>query len=312
MNRGLHQLSYTRRISKEDFGELSIDYLFCGGVRGEDRSVAMEDMAILAGVITVLKIIQISDAVCEIGNVQRTLNLFEVSEIEGLLLSLKGKIAIDLNSLEHRVWAPLVSNLVRLNLDFVALYAEPAEYKRSNELPGSVYDLSSSRGIEPLPGFSRLSRRFDDEGYFVPLLGFEGARLSHIFDQEDVNYEKTYPIVGSPGFRLEYPAFTYIANRATLEIDRMDRRAEYATASCPFEAYWALERIHNRVHHKHLRVAPIGTKPHALGAVLYAVLNPLRTELIYDHPVHMPGRTIGSRGLYVYSVSDFVRGNSTS
>lgn len=176
------------------------------------------------------------------------------------------------------------------------------------ELPGAVYDLSSGRGIEPLPGFARLGRRRDEEGFFAPLLGFEGARLKHIFDQEEVEASRTRPIIGSPGFRMEYPAYTYMANRDVLELDSMDRRVEFAKASCPFEAYRAIERIHNRSRDKHFRIAPIGTKPHALGAVLYAILNQPAVEIVYDHPVHSKGRTSGSRGVYVYDVSAFTNG----
>jgi hypothetical protein len=170
-----------------------------------------------------------------------------------------------------------------------------------------VYDLSTTRGIEPLPGFARLSKRNDEQGYFAPLLGFEGARLGHIFDQEEVDVVRTSPVIGMPGFRIEYPTYTYLANRDILSLDHMERRVEFARASCPFEAYRAIERIHAHAHGKHLRIAPIGTKPHALGAVLYAIGHASTVELIYDHPVRAKGRTRGSRGIYLFEVSDFLK-----
>lgn len=248
----------------------------------------------------------IDDALCEIGGYGPVVNLFEVDELHAFANSLEGVVAVDLTSLEHRIWAPIVKTFVELNREFIALYAEPDDYRRSEDLPGAIYDLSTARGIEPLPGFARLARRSDDEGYFAPLLGFEGARLSHIFDQEEVEISRTSPVIGSPGFRIEYPAYAYLANRDTLSLDRMDQRVEFARAGCPFEAYRAIERIHSRTGGAYLRVAPIGTKPHALGAILYAIRHKELIELIYDNPVRSTGRTRGARGVYVYEVSDFL------
>jgi hypothetical protein len=50
------------------------------------------------------------------------------------------------------------------------------------------------------------------------------------------------------------------------------------------------------------RVAPIGTKPHGLASVLFALANPDRVELIYDHPIRRAGRTSGTARLLVYHV----------
>lgn len=248
---------------------------------------------------------ELDEATCRFHAHDADVSLFEAEEIQTFLSSLTGKIAIDLTSLENRVWAPLVRALIGLRADFIALYAEPDDY-RKGDLPGNVYDLSGGRGIEPLPGFAQISRRRNDEGHFAPLLGFEGARLSHIYDQEEVEVSRSFPVIGSPGFRIEYPAITYVANQSMLELAHMHQRVELAQASCPFEAYGALQRIRERVGDHHLRVAPIGTKPHALGAILFAIANPAGTEIVYDHPKRTQGRTSGTRRVYVYEISEFL------
>jgi len=300
--------SFTRRIHSTDLAALGIAYLLYGGDIEEDRADTI--VAELSNVpnLRLCRVAAVDDAHCLIDGLDLDVNLFETADLEALANAMDGgAVAVDLTSLEHRVWAPIMRALIACHDSVVAIYAEPNDYRKSDDLPGAVYDLSTSRGIEPLPGFARLSRRADDEGHFAPLLGFEGARLGHVFDQEEVEVRRTSPIVGSPGFRPEYPTYTYLANRDILETGRMDSRVEYAKASCPFEAYRALGRIHARTGGKHLRVAPIGTKPHALGAVLYAIDNPTLVELIYDHPVRSKGRTRGSRGVYVYEVSAFVK-----
>jgi hypothetical protein len=42
-----------------------------------------------------------------------------------------------------------------------------------------------------------------------------------------------------------------------------------------------------------IKIAPIGTKPHAIGAILFAIKYPLKVELIYDNPIRKKTRTDG-------------------
>lgn len=297
--------SFTRQLHSTQLPTVGISYLIYGADIDEDRAGTIVEALGGSEDVTLCRVEIIDEALCHVEGIDASVNLFEAAELEGLASAMQGLVAVDLTSLEHRVWAPMVKAFLIAQANVVALYAEPNDYQRSDDLPGAPYDLSTSRGIEPLPGFARLTRRPDDEGNFAPLLGFEGARLGHVFDQEDVEATATAPIVGSPGFRLEYPTYTYLANRDILEMARMDSRVEYARASCPFEAYLALSRVHNKIDGRYLRVAPLGTKPHALGAVLYAIRNSAQVELIYDHPVRSKGRTFGSRAVYVYEVSSF-------
>lgn len=301
----LENPSFTRRIDLTTLASERVAHLFFGSEIDEERASAIVD-ALAGGTDAVTcRVEQLDEAVCRLHAYDKDVNLFEADQIADALARLTGRIAIDLTSLENRVWAPFVRALIDIEADFIALYAEPDDY-RKGDLPGNVYDLSESRGIEPLPGFAQVSRRRNDEGHFAPLLGFEGARLSHIFDQEEVEVSRSFPIVGSPGFRIEYPAITYMANQSVLELAHMHQRVELAQAGCPFEAFRALVRIRARIGDRHLRVAPIGTKPHALGAVLFAIENPVATEIVYDHPQRSQGRTSGTRGVYVYEISDFL------
>lgn len=304
----LKEPTYTRRVDLHSLGVVGVDSLLYGLGVGEERSGSIRSVLSDAPTLTSWCLEYADDGCCCYGPDGGAFSLFEAEEIAVFLSTLHGLIGIDLTGLENRVWAPLVRSLIDSQRDFVALYAEPADYRRSEELPGSIYDLSLSLGIDPLPGFAKVRRRDDDKGDFVPLLGFEGARLNHIIDQEEVEISRTRPIVGFPGFRLEYPTITYVANRDILSMDHMDQRVELAQASCPFEAFHAIERIHERIDMRYLRIAPIGTKPHALGAVLYAILHPSTTEIVYDNPVRSNGRSSGTRGVYVYEVSEFLEG----
>lgn len=302
----LTEPSFTHRIAATELSRFQINSLIYGDSISEDRAKTVSDA--LGAFDLHQRCLALSDdaIISEAGDPARY-NLYEADDLRQLIRQLSGVIAIDLTSLEHRVWAPLVRTILLERRTLIALYAEPNDYQRDGNEAGAPYDLSSTKGIEPLPGFARIGLRKGDQGAFAPLLGFEGARLKHIFDQEDVDARQTSPVVGIPGFRLEYSTHSYIANRDVLDTDRMEDRVELASASCPFEAFDALSRIHGRTGNGYLRIAPIGTKPHALGAVLYAILNEDQVELIYDHPVRRESRTEGSRGIYVYDVSGFLQ-----
>jgi hypothetical protein len=142
----------------------------------------------------------------------------------------------------------------------------------------------------------------------VPLLGFEGVRFSHVLEQTQPLGANIFPIIGVPGFRAEYPFHTYVGNRVTLIQSESWRNVKYAVANCPFSLFHVLEDLHQRIAGSILQIAPIGTKPHALGAILYAIANPDTVEIIYDHPKRKVHRTSGSARCHVYFVSDFMPG----
>jgi hypothetical protein len=95
------------------------------------------------------------------------------------------------------------------------VYVEPGDYRFSaSPTDVTLFDLSEKiEGISPLPGFVTLSSRPGPEALFVPLLGFEGARLAFMLEAVQPKRENIVPIIGVPGFRPEYPFYTYLGNR---------------------------------------------------------------------------------------------------
>lgn len=217
-------------------------------------------------------------------------------------------VYIDITSMAHGTWAPLVraalaKSIRRLRI----LYAEPDDYARSPApTEGDIFDLSESvAGIFPLPGFARMGRGERERFVLVPLLGFEGTRFAYIRETVQPKGDRIVPVVGLPGFRPEHPFSTYLGNRSTLLETRSWKRVRYARANCPFSLYYTLEGIHADYPGELLKIAPIGTKPHALGSILFALRNPSCTELVYDHPVRKRGRSRGRGRLAVYNVGHF-------
>lgn len=217
-----------------------------------------------------------------------------------------GRIYLDITGLDHSTWAPLLRVMLYSGYEVIVVYVEPGDY-RPNAIPteGTIFDLSERiQGISPLPGFVSLLEPREEKMCFVPMLGFEGARFAYLLESVQPLGEKIVPILGVPGFRPEYPFHAYLGNRHVLTQSQSWCNVRFAAANCPFSLFYLLRDIHNEYPEHTLKLAPIGTKPHALGAVLYAMceqrVGPV--EIVYDHPIRKKGRTEGTGRLLTYDV----------
>lgn len=242
----------------------------------------------------------------------RVISLFDSAALCGLLEELPQPIYVDITGLSHRVWAPIVRAVTLSTADVRIVYLEPEEYLGGTFRDAyKIYDLSKKfEGLRPLPGFAYIPTDLEVEqvSNFVPMVGFEGSRLEYMITQNEPDLRRTYPIIGVPGFRPDYAFFAYEGNRRSFERDFLHRRIRYAKANCPFEAFYLLRDIHEKTPEAVMRIALVGTKPHSLGAVLYALASaPSRVELIYDNPVRARDRSKGQSRVLIYALSAFVR-----
>lgn len=216
------------------------------------------------------------------------------------------KIYLDITGLTHGFWAPILKLFLVQKNDLSLIYVEPREYTKSkNPVIGSFYDLSERiDGISPLPGLSTFSE--DNEDFiFIPILGFEGQRYLHLLENVQPLPNRTFPIIGVPGYKAEYPFYTYHGNRLPLMDNKSWKNVRYASASCPYESFDVISEIATDYPDLPIKIALLGTKPHALGAILYRLMNPGKTELVYDHPIRLQKRTTGATIKHIYHVSEF-------
>ena len=217
------------------------------------------------------------------------------------------QVFLDVTGLSHHVWMPILKILVELGENVSAIYAEPAKYTIStNPRPSEFFDLSERiRGVSPIPMFARVARRGPQEPTTAALLGFEGARFKYLLETLQPEGDSVYPIIGVPGFQMDYPFHTYEGNADPLETSHSWPNVHFVDAACPFSLYHTLLALKTQREGARLRIATIGTKPHALGAAIYAILND-EAELVYDHPVRKKGRTSGAGRCHVYHISQFI------
>lgn len=218
-------------------------------------------------------------------------------------------VYLDITGLPHHVWAPLLKGIRSRAESAFCVYVEPGDYRFSaTPTEATIFDLSEKiEGIGPLPGFVSLSSVDDDDQLFVPLLGFEGPRFAFMLEDVQPKRRNIFPIVGVPGFRPEYPFYTFVGNRIKLEETKAWQNVRFATANCPFSLYYVLDELSRNNPSHRMVVAPIGTKPHALGAILYYLDHTRTTEILYDHPVRKRERTIGTSRVCLYDLSLLAR-----
>lgn len=214
-------------------------------------------------------------------------------------------IYLDITGLPHHIWAPILRAIrSRAQESAFCVYVEPGDYRFSPApTEAAIFDLSESiKGIRPLPGFVSFPAA-DSEFLFVPLLGFEGARFAYMLEDVQPRPRDVFPVVGVPGFRPEYPFYTYAGNRSKLSETKAWQNVRFAAANCPFSLYHVLDELSQVRSAQRMIVAPIGTKPHALGAILYCLDHPRETEVLYDHPVRKEKRTLGTSRVCLYDLS---------
>ncbi|HET7231710.1 MAG TPA: hypothetical protein VFJ16_16990 [Longimicrobium sp.] len=249
------------------------------------------------------------------GREYRLRSRIDVEAFIDHILAVSPVVYVDITGLSHHVWAPLISEIVlrvarfpNAGIQLAAVYVEPVHYTKSKvPRPGDIFALSDKlHGIRPLPGLVRLRRHESDKAMIVALLGFEGWRFDAVLAKLEPDAGTVVPVIGVPGFRAEYPFYTLEGNIIPLERDGNWTRRKFATANDPFEVYHILEMLQTRHPETLLRVALVGTKPHALGAVIFHAVHPGMSELIYDNPVRSAGRTDSDRTLLEYDVSSFL------
>jgi hypothetical protein len=221
----------------------------------------------------------------------------------------KQRLYLDITGLSNHVWPAFLKVALEEGFAVDVVYVEPRDYIYSSQPRENVrFDLSERiLGISPIAQFTTLSEPENDQTSLVPLLGFEGARLAHLLEEIQPPGNNIDPVIGVPGFRAEYPFFAYQGNQVSLRSSGAYRNVRFAKANCPFSLFYTLRLIAGSyVPQQFFKIGLIGTKPHALGAVLFALMEPKKVELVYDHTVRRPERSAGQSHCLVYPVSDFL------
>ena len=286
---------YMKRAERLDDFKIKKGSLYLFGHDCEERSHACADLIkVKQPDVTVLELEYVDkDKMHIVGSIDPDIPIGSQKAIMELIRNYK-YIYIDVTGMNVRIAAALLLRIDSTNTEIHVVYAEPHKYHREqyhkegedNEWAGVI------DGIMPLPGFSNFADP-NAEFIFCAFLGFEGGRFTHLLKEMQPMEELIIPVFGIPGFRVEYPYNAYWSNRKGLKDSDSSANVKFASANSIVDAYMLLNRIKKENDNKKIIVAPIGTKPHTIAAIAFAVKNFNNVEIVYDNPKKNESRSEG-------------------
>ena len=149
-------------------------------------------------------------------------------------------------------------------------YTEPFSYKFPKKgLFKSYHETEGPIKIEVIPGFGGIKQR-STTTVLVVLLGFELDSLEEII--LDVSPNESFYVNGFPSYAPKFKDISLAANESFTGDG--ESVILYSRANNPFDVFNLLEKIRRHFKGAFINIAPLGTKPMALGACLFAIHNP--------------------------------------
>jgi hypothetical protein len=220
-------------------------------------------------------------------------------------------VVLDMTSMSTEVLFILIKAFYDARYDdFTVVYVQPQDYIR-NKNDKILPEFLLSKELDPIsaiPGFLRLPDEDKQEKVLV-FIGFEGGRFQelceHILSDGKID---VIPILPMPSFKAGWHMLGIYLNLDTLKSNDILSNLKRVTAWDPFFALDVLEEqylINDDT--SQIIVAPLGTKPHTLASVLFAVKHE-SVRIMYDHPRVHDKRTEGIgpvRGYYLKGIFSY-------
>ena len=140
----------------------------------------------------------------------------------------------------------------------------------------------------------------------VVFLGYEEARLRRAFEElQMVSAAKTSITVGVPAFKAGWEMDAMANNITVIREHNIRGGVHYCGAENPVAVFELLSEVYRGLDNgERLVLAPIGTKPHGIGAALFAAER-RDVGIIYDHPQRTKNRSSDIGHWHLYTVEDF-------
>lgn len=285
-------------------------YLYCVDV--EDRSkMCVSHLSSKYPNTDFVELEYIQEDEVRVIELNETFKLKSDVEIMGLIERYeKNRVYLEVSGMSNRLSAPLLKRALKLNKEVHVIYAEPDAYDPDVFRQNGLFENHPKQydGIKPLPSLAAMSDD-DDRFLFVALLGFEGGRFAYLLDNVQPMDDRVLPVLGVPGYRMEYPFVSFWGNQSALLRSNAKDKIRYAAANSIVDAYLLLKRLFEDNHGRRMMIAPIGTKPHCIAAILFAIKQDKNVEVVYDNPIHTVKLTKGLGAITDSDVSKLINEN---
>lgn len=218
----------------------------------------------------------------------------------------KKGIGIDISSMPIPIMAQVLHLLYvhHKNIPISFFYSEPLYYSLNN-----LFDYSSYNGeieMKAIPGFEgESSRSIENKRIAIWFMGFETRFINSLITQE-VNPDQIIPVNGFPSYFPKYKDISLI--NSNTNFFEQDIEIVFTEANNPFKTFNTLELLREKYSDYSLDVIPVGSKPMALGACLFALKDrfPLpNCRIIFPFPTEYKSNlNTGCGVLWEYLISE--------
>lgn len=234
--------------------------------------------------------------------------VMDAEEISGDLQNLAGgRVVLEATTLGFVEIFLCCRALQKLGLHSLDMtYVEPAEYTRplrSQPLHRRDFALSDEvPGFRAIPSAAFIidDRRPQKAVFF---LGYEERRLDRALEDFPLRPSMCAVVFGVPAFQPGWEMDAFANNIKVIRHKGVEGGVHFCGAENPSAAVDILSRVYEeRVQDERLFVAPIGTKPHGIGAALFAAAHP-DVGILYDHPRRKTGRSSDTASWHLFAVT---------
>ncbi|MEW8522570.1 MAG: hypothetical protein AB2552_05910 [Candidatus Thiodiazotropha endolucinida] len=188
------------------------------------------------------------------------------------------KIGLDISCFTKPYFFVLLKYLSHIKIKLIhVFYTQPRAYRFTSASYCSYKSSSGPISVREIPSFPGSESR-QPERMLVVFLGFDGDLSTEI--SEIVAPTKIVLVNGFPSFEAKYKDISLINNEKLINASG---KLLYSKSSNPFDTYNTLAKLASDYQNATLNIAPLGNKPMALGACLFAIHNP-NVRIIYPYP----------------------------
>jgi hypothetical protein len=200
----------------------------------------------------------------------------------GVAFNSQSKVALDISSFTR----PYCFALLKYLQDFCGLtsvdvfYTEPMSYVIPKGLIRSYRKSIGSLSVMEVPGFPGRDTG-KGKSALILTLGFDGELSAFISDE--VTPDIIIIVNGFPAYSPKFKDISLINNEKLLNYSGVQENIFYCRASNPFEMFNLLVSLQSKHKDTFLNIAPLGPKPMALGACMFALSNNA-VRIVYPMP----------------------------
>ena len=190
-------------------------------------------------------------------------------------------VGLDITGMPTPQFFLLIKWLSRYVEKIYVYYTQPERYIMNGGLFKSYFSTVGPVSVSEINGFSgEIANEGNGNRVLICMLGFDNDLLPVVI--QDAGPQKIVAINGFPSFFPKFKDISLANNQKFLAGSEFSSRIEktkslsdyfYVEALNPFETYNTLEEIADEQNEFCVDIVPLGTKPMALGACLFAIVH---------------------------------------